>query len=160
MISTGIYVIENEDDLPKMYLGDIATYKLSYKQDKIIKRTLSRFYNIMDSLNYMNDSVIYRPRIFIAKPLPEDTAGFTQPIICELGLQYFRIYLNSLYINDIPDNVFEKIVMHELIHTVAEKNILKHGSVRFDAICCRCNSMYGYNPKKLIPEEIEGSWFY
>lgn len=69
------------------------------------------------------------------------------------GIAGHRMYLNSNYIFE--NNYLERIVAHETLHTLSDRNILKHESLLFKAIALDYEVKHNKKIDFLTTDDIE-----
>lgn len=121
-------------------------------QENIIDLVIHQFEE-MSTAKHIDDFLIYKAKIILHTKISNDTFGMVQPLIDENHIIGHRIYINSNY--NYTDKELKQVLMHELIHTLSEKNILKHESLKFNELCKMCNRLYGYDPKMVFKQVKE-----
>ncbi len=69
------------------------------------------------------------------------------------GIAGHRLYINSNYIFN--DRILEKLVAHETLHTLSERNILKHESLLFKSIALDYEVKHNLKIDFLTESDIE-----
>lgn len=127
--------------------GYLKFVNFSKKEENIINLVLRQFEEMCE-FKHIDEFLIYKAKFFYKIRLSADTFAFVQPLIDEKYIIGHRIYINRDY--DYTTKELKQIVMHELIHTLAEKEILKHGTIKFNDLCKTCKRLYGYDPKRIV----------
>ena len=69
------------------------------------------------------------------------------------GIAGHRLYINSNYI--FSDKMLEKLVAHETLHTLSDRNILKHESLLFKSIALDYEVRHNLKIDFLTNEDVE-----
>lgn len=93
-----------------------------------IKNSLYIFSEMVDKF-HIKDDYIYKNIYLIKYPI-KDAYGMVQPLIeGRTEILSYRIYISDKYKFNEPELM--SIFLHEMIHTIAKQDILRHNSITF-----------------------------